>query len=108
MKIELPITEDLDFSYLLGLMRPLHNIDEYASLPELFTLLGYKSVIDLCIYCGGETIRIPTIEELNHSIDSLQWFYDVYIKKSKDQSEIPLDLIECVSEIRDIYDARES
>ena len=71
-KIDLPITEELDFHYLLELMPPLHNIPEFAWLPELFSIIGYEKLIQLCKYAGGETIAIPTIEELTSSIESLQ------------------------------------
>jgi hypothetical protein len=105
---DLPITEDLDFSYLLGLMRPLHKIDNFAWLPELFTLIGHEKLIDLCRYAGGETITIPTLEELSSSIDSLQDFYDVYIKKSKTLDEVDQSNFELVGRIKEIYDARNS
>lgn len=104
----LPITEDLDFSYLLGLMRPLYELDEYAWLPELFTLIGHSKLIDLCRYAGGETIKIPTLEDLSKSIDCLQNFYDVYIKKSLTLDDIPITNLELVEKIKGIYDARNS
>ena len=104
----LPITEDLDFSYLLGLMRPLYDLDEYAWLPELFTLVGHNKLIDLCRYAGGETIKIPTLEELSLSIDCLQNFYDIYIKKSCTLDDIPVSNVELVKKIKEIYDARDS
>lgn len=103
---DLPITEELDFSYLLGLMRPLYEIDEYAWLPELFTLIGHTKLIDLCRYAGGETIKIPTLETLSKSIDCLQDFYDVYIKKCKTIDDIPITNLELVGKIKGIYDAR--
>ena len=103
---DLPITEELDFSYLLGLMRPLASIDEYAALPELFTILGHERLIDLCRYAGGETIAIPTLDELSNSIDALQYFYDVYIVGRIDYGDIPSDYLELVTRIKEIYDAR--
>ena len=104
----LPITEDLDFSYLLGLMRPLHVLDEYAWLPELFTIIGHVKLIDLCRYAGGETIAIPTLDELSKSIEGLQNFYDVYLKKSMTIDDIPVDNLELVNKIKEVYDARDS
>lgn len=105
-KIDLPITEELDFHYLLELMPPLHNIPEFAWLPELFSIIGYEKLIQLCKYAGGETIAIPTIEELTSSIESLQWFYDAYIKKCKSFNQIPKELQTKVSKIIEVYDAR--
>lgn len=105
---KLPITEELDFHYLLGLMPPLHNIPQYSWLPELFSIVGYESLIKLCKYAGGETIQIPTLDELTDSVEALQWFYDVYIKEEKLADGIPFRLISLVSKIKEVYDARNS
>lgn len=102
--MKLPVTEELDFHYLLGLMPPLQGIPEYSWLPELFSIVGHESLIKLCKYAGGELIRIPTLDELSKSIDAIQWFYDVYIKKSK--SEIPDGLSELVDKIKAVYNDR--
>ena len=104
--MKLPITEELDFHYLLGLMPPLHNVPEFSWLPELFSIVGHESLIKLCKYAGGEQIRIPTLDELSKSIDAIQNFYDVYIKKSKSESERPDGLSELVDKIRVVYNDR--
>lgn len=106
--MKLPITEELDFHYLLGLMPPLHDVPEFSWLPELFSIVGYESLIKLCKYAGGEQIKIPTLSELSKSIDAIQYFYDVYIKQSKSESEIPDVLSELVDKIRVVYNARNS
>lgn len=103
MNNELSSTEELDFQYLLQLLPPLEDTPEFANLPELFSIIGAKSLIKLCKYAGGETIRIPTLEQLCRDIEALQWYYDVYIKKSKSSSEIPLELLELVSKIKQTY-----
>ena len=103
---QLPVTEELDFHYLLSLMPPLYNIDELSWLPELFSIIGHEKLILLCKYAGGEVIRIPTIDQLNQSLISLQWFYDVYIASRKEVNEIPLEYVECVSKIVEVYNAR--
>lgn len=104
--MKLPVTEELDFHYLLGLMPPLQGIPEYSWLPELFSIVGHESLIKLCKYAGGELIRIPTLDELSKSIDAIQWFYDVYIKKSKSSAEVPDGLSEQVAKIKAVYDDR--
>lgn len=104
--MKLPITEELDFHYLLGLMPPLHDVPEFSWLPELFSIVGYESLIKLCKYAGGEQIKIPTLSELSKSIDAIQYFYDVYIKKSKSKSEIPDGLSELVDKIKVVYNDR--
>lgn len=105
---DLPLTEELDFHYLLTLMPPLTGVSEYAWLPELFSIVGYESLLKLCRYAGGETIRIPTLEELEAAIDSLQWFYDIYIKKIRQIENVPSNLVPYVNKIKEVYDARNS
>lgn len=103
MDKEFSTSEELDFQYLLQLLPPLEDTPEFANLPELFSIIGAKSLIRLCKYAGGETITIPTLEQLCKDIEALQWYYDVYIKKSKSSSEIPIELYELVSKIKQIY-----
>ena len=103
---ELNFTEQQDFSYLLQLMMPLYNEKEYALLPELFTILDYKKVIELSKYMGGESLRIPTLDEIAEAIEVLQWFYDVYINKTKQLIDVPTNLKDKVDKIKQIYDKR--
>ena len=100
----LPITEELDFAYLLELMPALHNQSEFAWLPELFSIVGAESLIKLCRYAGGEAIRIPTLTELSSSVEALQFFYDVKIKKSKTLQDIPEELFEKFNIICEEYE----
>ena len=103
MSKELSITEELDFQYLLQLLPPLENEPEFAWLPELFSIIGARNLITLCKYAGGETIKIPTIDQLAQDIDALQWYYDVYISKKKSVSDIPINLNPLVMKIKTIY-----
>lgn len=106
MGSKLPITEELDFHYLLCLMPPLHDEPAFAWLPELFSIIGHEALIDLCKYAGGETITIPTLEQLSLSIDALQWYYDVEIKKSRFIGEVPYKYEDLFWTIKQVYDAR--
>ena len=96
IKQQLPITEDLDFHYLLTLMPALQGVPEFEWLPELYSIVGYKSVINLCRYCGGETITIPTLDQLSQSITALQWYYDVFISGKMKITDIPDECKELV------------
>ncbi len=107
MSKELPITEDLDFHYLLSLMPPLKNEPEFQWLPELFSIIGHEKLLILCKLAGGETIRIPTLEELSESIEALQYFYDLEIAHRISKSEIPSKSIDLVSKIMEIYHAED-
>ena len=108
MKTKLPIFEELDFAYLLELMLPLYNIPEFAWLPELFSIVGHETLLKLCKYAGGESIKIPTLEQLQDSIDALQWFYDIKFKKTKMLLEVPPKLLPLVNKIIEVYDVRNS
>lgn len=102
-KSKLPITEELDFHYLLQLLPALQNEPEFAWLPELFSIVGYESLINLCKYAGGETIKIPTLKQLSNSIDALQWFYDLHITKTKSRKDVPPEISELVNKIFNSY-----
>lgn len=105
MNKELPTTEELDFQYLLQLLPPLEDTPEFANLPELFSIIGAKNLIKLCKYAGGETIKLPTLEQLLKDIQALQWYYDVYIKGGKSSAEIPIELRDLVQIIKNTYQA---
>ena len=100
---ELSIKDELDFQYLLQLLPPLEGEPEFAWLPELFSIIGARNLITLCKYAGGETIKIPTLEQLDQNIEALQWYYDIYISKKKNIMEVPAKLYSSVVKIRDIY-----
>lgn len=108
MNNKLPITEELDFHYLLELMPPLHNESAFSWLPELFSVIGHDRLITLCKFAGGETIKIPTLEQLSVSVESLQWFYDTEISKRRTSDEILPQYRELVSKIKEIYNAGNS
>ena len=108
MSNKLSKAEDLDFHYLLSLMQPLHGEKEFSWLPELFSIIGHERLIRLCKYAGGETIKIPTLYQLSDSIDALQYYYDVYIKRISEPSSIREDLKGLVSKIKEVFDAEAS
>lgn len=106
MNNELSLQEDLDFAYLLELMPPLHNEPEFAWLPELFSIIGHKRLITLCKYAGGETIKIPKIDELLNSIEALQHFYNIYIKHTESIHQAPSHLHSLIMKIERQYNAK--
>lgn len=107
-KNKLSVNEELDFAYLLTLMPPLYNIPEFSWLPELFSIIGHERLIQLCKYCGGERIRIPTLEQITDAIDALQWFYDINISKTHTIAEIPIRLMKLYETICDVYGERDA
>ena len=102
-KHELPITEELDFAYLLELMPALKDVPEYSWLPELFSIIGHEKLLKLCRYAGGEIIKIPTVDELNLAIQALQWFYNIVILKSHSILEVPFEVQPLLTKILEVY-----
>lgn len=99
----LPVTEELDFAYLLELMPALHSKPGFTWLPELFSIIGVEKLVRLCKYAGGETITIPTLDELISSVEALQYFYDIKIQKKKKIEELPVALREQFQIINEVY-----
>ena len=106
--MSLPVTEELDFAYLLELMPPLYSIPEYSLLPELFSIIGHEKLIQLCQYAGGKTIKIPTLNQLTNSLTALQWFYDIYIKHTKCLTDMDdnIEVRDLVVRIAEVYNAK--
>lgn len=101
----LSITESSDFHCLLELMLPLYKQDEFAWLPELFSVVGYEKLLLLCKYAGGQTIKIPTLSQLSESIEALSWYYMVYITRKKRFKSVPEEYREAVLRIKEELDA---
>ena len=102
----LSITESSDFHYLLELMLPLYEKDEFAWLPELFSIIGHEKLLLLSRYAGGETIKIPTLDQISTAIEALDWYYKVYISKKKRRKSIPPEYLALVDQIKEVFDAR--
>ena len=103
---KLSLTEESDFHYLLTILPPLHNVPEFAWLPELFSIIGHEKLIELCRFAGGEQIKLPTLQTLSNSIEALQWFYDVYLVRKKPVADIPKDVVPLVDKIKVIFNAQ--
>lgn len=101
---KIDITQTSDFHCLLELMVPLYNIEQFAWLPELFSIIGYEKLLLLMKYAGGETIRIPTLEQLTSSIEALDWYYKVYITRKKRRKSIPKEYLPLVDQIKEVFD----
>lgn len=102
---KLDITESSDFHCLLELMLPLYEVQEYAWLPELFSIIGYDKLILLSKYASGATIKIPSIEEITRAIEALDWYYKVYVVRNKYRKSIPHEYVDLVGKIKEVFDA---
>ena len=82
IKEELAKLKDIDvYSLMLFAMFKLRDIPEYASLSEMVYILDKDSLLKLCEYFGGVTIKIPTIEELESIVYALVLYQYVDIDK---------------------------
>ena len=72
IKSELKTLKEVDTCSLsMFSLYKMKDIPEYATLSELAYLLGIDSLLKLCEYFGGETIKLPEIEEVETSIQAL-------------------------------------
>lgn len=117
IKEELSTLKETDiYSLILFSLFKLRNIPEYASLSELVYILDKESLLKLCEYFGGMTLKIPTIQELESLVYVLVLYqyvnidgmdYDDAIKligyKSSDLKRVKADYRR-LSSILDEYD----
>ena len=65
MKTNLENLKEMDvYSLVLFSLYKLIGTSEYSSIAELAYVLDKDSLLNLCEYFGGQTIRIPTIDEI--------------------------------------------
>ena len=62
------------YSLLLFSLYKMIPIPEYSSIAELVYILDKDNMLNLCEYFGGQTIKIPTIKELESLVYSLLLF----------------------------------
>lgn len=78
------------YSLILFSLFKLRDIPEYSSLSELCYILDKESLLKLCEYFGGTTIRIPKIEELSSIVYSLVLYQLVDIDKTEYEEAVKL------------------
>ena len=66
-------TSDI-YSMMLFALYKVTDIPEYSSLSQLSYILDKDSLLKLCEFYGGLTIKIPTIEQLQTLLDGLLIF----------------------------------
>ena len=93
------------YSLILFILFKINNIPEYSTLSELIYILDKESLLKLCEYFGGMTIKIPTIEDLEIVIYSLLLYTYTHIyNKSFDESiTLIADKTNNIKQIKDTY-----
>ena len=59
------------WSFLLFALFKMREIPEFTSLSELVYILDKSALLKLCEYFGGQTLTIPTINELEEMVYGL-------------------------------------
>lgn len=100
---------DKDNTYALSLaLLSAQGIPEYSLLSELVYVLDNENFINLVKYFQGQTIKIPTIIELNYSMKALLLYQFLEIEKiprneAYDQLEFDSMTVEERRKIRMLY-----
>lgn len=103
--------------YSMGLftLYSLTEIPDYRVLSELPYILDKKSLLKICKYYGGTTIKIPTVEELETVMRVLLLYQRVNIEKKSLESALKelgyttlnkkiLQVYKLISEVLDKYE----
>lgn len=103
--------------YSMGLftLYSLTEIPDYRVLSELPYILDKKSLLKVCKYYGGTTIKIPTVEELETVMRVLLLYQRVNIEKKSLESALKelgyttlnkkiLQVYKLISEVLDKYE----
>lgn len=69
------------YSLLLFCLYKLQEVPEYSSLSEMVYVVDKKNFLNFCEYFGGQTIKVPTIDELTALMYSLLLYQYVNIDK---------------------------
>jgi hypothetical protein len=89
------------YSLMLFALFKLKDVPEYSSLSELVYILDKGSLLKLCEYFGGMTIKIPTIKELESMVYLLLLYQYVNVENIEYSEAVKLIGIES-SKLRQI------
>lgn len=82
IKRELEKLNQLDiWSLMLFVLYNLQKTPEYSALSELAYILDEKNLLKLCEYFGGQTIHIPTVDQLEETVYGMLLYQYVDIEK---------------------------
>ena len=74
------LTNNDIYSMILFVLYKSHEIPEYSSISELSYILDKDSLLKLCEFYGGQTIKIPTIKDIEDYINALLVYQQVNIE----------------------------
>lgn len=77
-------TKDI-YSLMLFVLFKMNETNEYSAISQLSYILDKESLLKLCEFYGGLTIKIPTISELELVYTALLMFQKVDIERLSEQ-----------------------
>lgn len=84
------LSEKDTYSLILFILFKLKDLPEYSSISELIYILDKKNFLSLCEYFGGQTIRIPTFDELKETLAVLRLYELVEVEGKLLQDAYPI------------------
>lgn len=91
IKQQLQKLKDIDiWSLMLFVLYKFQNIPEYSSISELAYVLDEKNLLKLCEYFGGQTIKIPTVDELETTLYAMLLYQYINIENITECDAIKL------------------
>lgn len=91
IKNELEKLKQIDiWSLMLFVLYNFQSIPEYSSISELAYILDQKNLLKLCEYFGGQTIKIPTIDQLEETIYAMLLYQYIDIEKIEEKDAFQL------------------
>lgn len=76
------------YSLMLFALYKLRDVPQYSALSELVYILDRESLLKLCEYYGGLTIKIPTINDIESVVYSLILYEYVDVEGMKYEDAI--------------------
>ena len=91
IKNELQKLKQIDiWSLMLFVLYNFQKVPEYSAISELAYILDEKNFLKLCEYFGGQTIKIPTIDQLEETIYAMLLYQYQDIENMPEKDAIAL------------------
>lgn len=75
---------------MLFVLYNFQNIPEYSAISELAYVLDQKNFLRLCEYFGGQTIKIPTIDQMEETIYAMLLYQYIDVEKIAEPEAVSL------------------
>ena len=84
------LKQDDIWSLMLFVLYIFQKIPEYSALSELAYILDQKNLLKLCEYFGGQTVKIPTIDQLEETVYGMLLYQYIDVEKIPEKDAIEL------------------